>query len=194
MKPVKTPKINDPIKSLYKFSIPKPDKVRYVNWKLSKYWVKTVNTEESNYGILTGKTNGIIVLDIDTKDEGVEEFNKYIERYDDPDTYQVQSRTGGYHYYFKYTHSDPDVEVLLRRFTNSSKYRGKGLDIRTDGGYIVGPGSYVHDQKDGISGTYKVINNVPILEMPKTLVEWLTITGPDTIPTSQLHASVVVVI
>jgi len=182
IKTVKTAKINDPIKSLYKFSIPKPHKVRYVNWKLSKYWVKAIDTEESNYGILTGKTNGIIVLDIDTKDEGIEEFNKYIERYDDPDTYQVQTRAGGYHYYFKYTHTDPDISVLLRRLTNKSKYRGKGLDIRTDGGYIVGPGSYVHDEKDGISGTYTVVNNVPIIEMPQTLVEWLTIVGPDVIP------------
>ena len=109
----------------------------------------------------------IIVLDIDTKDEGIEEFNKYILEFGPSvlSTYTVRSWSGGYHYYFNY---DPNNYNMVNYLTNSSGYRGKGLDIRTKGGFIIGPGSVVNGQE------YKVINQGSIMDMPDTLIDWLT--------------------
>jgi len=118
-----------------------------------------------NYGIPTGPRNMIIVVDVDTKDEGIEEFNKYILEFGPLNTFTVQSWSGGYHYFFNY---DPNNYKMVNYLTNSSGYRGKGLDIRTKGGFIIGPGSVVNGQE------YKVINQAPIMDMPDTLIDWLT--------------------
>jgi hypothetical protein len=48
---------------------------------------------------LTGKINNIIVLDVDEKDEGIEEFNKYIIEYGEPQTITQKTPSGGYHYF-----------------------------------------------------------------------------------------------
>ena len=91
-----------------------------------------------NIGLLTGKLNNIIVLDVDEKDNGIEEFKLYIAEYGEPMTVKKKTPNNGYHYIFEYSHSDPDMQFLIdNSLTNSSKYRGVGLDIRTNGGFIV---------------------------------------------------------
>ena len=50
---------------------------------------------------------------------------------------------------------------------NRTKYRGKGVDVRTDGGYVVGPPSVV----GGVP--YQVSNDARPIDMPASLVEWL---------------------
>ena len=52
---------------------------------------------------------------------------------------------------------------------NASGYRNAGLDIRTNGGLIILAGSSVYNV-----GHYEVIRDVPLIEMPLTLLEWLT--------------------
>ena len=54
---------------------------------------------KGNYGIITGKKNNLIVLDIDVKDDGLDEFNKYLLCHAKPETYTVQTPSGGFHYY-----------------------------------------------------------------------------------------------
>lgn len=85
-------------------------------------------TQGGNYGIQTGTPSGIDVLDVDAPDIY-------------PDLiHDLQARTAwvktsrGFHFYFKH---NPRV--------NRNKVDvGIHLDIRTDGGYIVGPGS-IHE-------------------------------------------------
>lgn len=121
-----------------------------------------------NYGIITGPINNLIVLDIDIKNDGLVEFNKYISEFGDPETFKVRSPSGGLHYYFKFTgYNDNDQYIINNSLTNRSGYRGKGIDIRTKGGYIVGPGSQIH-QND-----YKIINTSNIDLMPTSLINWL---------------------
>jgi hypothetical protein len=130
------------------------------------------NTAIQNYtghhGIITGKRNNLIVLVIDNKDEGIQEFEQYIEQFSEPDTFKVRTQGGGYHYYFNYKVTDPDANFLIENYiTNSAKYRGKGIDIRTNGGFIVAPRCKIFDK------AYEIVNHVPIIDMPTTLCEWL---------------------
>ena len=55
-----------------------------------------------NVGIPTGRVNNLLVVDIDIKDEGEIEFNKYITMYGDIPTLKIQTPSGGYHFYFNY--------------------------------------------------------------------------------------------
>ena len=59
-------------------------------------------------------------------------------------------------------------------FKNSSKYRGVGIDIRSDGGYIVAPPS-IREGKP-----YKIINNTKPLDIPASLIQFL-IVGKDAV-------------
>ena len=123
---------------------------------------------KSNYGILTGSKNNLIVLDVDVKDNGLEEFNEYIKTFGNIDTYTVRTPSGGLHLYFNYTsQKDADNYYLRNYLKTSSKYRGKGLDIRSDGGYIVGVDSKINGR------SYSVIRNTAINDIPSSLVEWL---------------------
>ena len=95
-----------------------------------------------NTGIPTGTRNNLLVVDLDVKDDGVEEFKKYIQEHGKPETLHVTTPTGGEHYYFNYAHPDPGTHQIIQKFlNNSTKFRGKGIDIRSEGGYIVGPPS-----------------------------------------------------
>lgn len=87
---------------------------------------------QSNIGIVTGETSGIIVLDVDAKNRGVESLATLEEKYGAlPDTPQCLSGGGGVHYYFKY----PNFRVQNLVGIES------GIDIRGDGGFIVAPES-----------------------------------------------------
>lgn len=82
-------------------------------------------TPNANIGIVTGAISGLVVLDLDD-DEAIAEA----ERRGLPDTLMV--RTGkGQHVYFRH----PGYKI-----TNRAGFL-PGMDIRGDGGYIVGPGS-----------------------------------------------------
>ena len=122
------------------------------------------NTPKHNYGILTGKRNKLIVLDVDSKDDGVKELQKYLREHGALNTYTVSTPSGGFHYYFNY---DPQNYLMTTYLTNRTKYRNCGLDIRTNGGYVVGAGSVV----DGRA--YEIHNRAPIGDMPDSLITWL---------------------
>ena len=106
------------------------------------------------YGILTGR--GFFVLDVDHANGekvGHASLQALEEKYGDlPETYTVRTPTGGLHLYFR---GD------ARTGTNTP---GQDLDIRGDGGQVLGPGSK-HPQ----GGTYDIENDSPVAEAP----DWL---------------------
>jgi hypothetical protein len=64
-------------------------------WKLQEN--RTKHEIKGNYGIITGKANNLLILDIDNKEKydkrsrilyrhGVEEFAKYVAEFGEPDT------------------------------------------------------------------------------------------------------------
>ena len=78
-----------------------------------------------NVGIVTGNLSNIIVVDADSED-AVAFMDKH-----HPSPWRV-STTRGQHYYFKH----PGIKIK-----NGVHLLGMALDVRGDGGYVVGPGS-----------------------------------------------------
>lgn len=155
---------------LQKFHVIKNKKEPATKWTDSNNYKKVIDVTKYNIGLPTGKINNIIVLDIDYKDDGIDEFNKYIKLYGDINTFKVKSPNNGYHYYFLYKHSDESIQHLIdESLKNSSKYRGKGIDIRSNGGYIVGPNSTINGKM------YEIINDINPIEIPENLIKWLLI-------------------
>jgi hypothetical protein len=162
----------------YKVKVKKGTKNGFTcKWSDKSKWTKTINFKKYNGAILTGSVNNLIVLDVDVskkKDEvkadGITEFDKYIEQYGEPLTYKVKTPSGGFHYYFKFENSDIAAKQIIKdSLPNASGYRNAGLDIRTNGGLIIMAGSTIYNV-----GHYEVIRDVPLIEMPLTLLEWLT--------------------
>lgn len=111
----------------------------------------------ANIGIATGPQSGVWVLDVDVKDNGMEEFTRIV-RENGPfqDTPFQKTGSGGLHYFFTY-----DERV---------KSRGRclpGIDVRSDGGLII-----VSPSING-NGAYEWINdlNTPIAKSPEWLIE-----------------------
>lgn len=84
-----------------------------------------------NFGILTGKMSGIVVVDIDIRENGISNWLEMIQGYQMEETFVVETGSGGYHIYYQY---DP-------RLSSSRKLTGLGIDFKSDGGQVVAPGS-----------------------------------------------------
>jgi hypothetical protein len=90
----------------------------------------------SNIGVGTGSSSGLVVLDVDPKNDGLVSLNTLVaENGPLPATVCVSTGGNGLHYYFKH----PGGKI-----PNSVGRLGRGLDVRADGGYVVAPPS-VHD-------------------------------------------------
>jgi putative DNA primase/helicase len=97
---------------------------------------------EANVGILAGADSGIVVLDVDPRNEGDISITTWIEEHGMWDeTLEANTGGGGKHIVFQH----PGVA-----FKNSASVLGAGLDIKTDGGqFIVEPSTHAS------GGTYK---------------------------------------
>lgn len=111
------------------------------------------------YGIQTGRFNGIFVVDLDAseKKNGVAALVALAAGRPIPDTLSVLTPSGGVHLYFRLP---PDAHV-----PNSRSQLGPGIDIRGEGGYVVGPGS---PHKSG--GLYQEVL-APLADPPDWLLE-----------------------
>ncbi len=105
--------------------------------QIALWWEKW---PDANLGILTGQDSGLLVLDVDGEDGKASLQALTAARGSLPKTLCAKTgRTGtdgkrkGCHYYFR-----APVGAAIR---NSSGALGKGLDIKTDGGYVVAPPS-----------------------------------------------------
>jgi hypothetical protein len=159
------------LKKVAKFELLPNSKLPACKWSDKKNHVYDGRLQENkNYGIITGKLNNLLVLDIDVKDHGLEEWKKYIERNGEPNTVTVSTPSGGLHYYFLYHSKNEANEQLLRDYLyTQTKLRNVGIDIRSDGGYVVGPHSIINNKQYLLGNSAK--NN--IIEMPTELILWL---------------------
>ena len=157
------------IQNYFKFPLIKNSKLPVVKWSKKENLTKEpIDTSKYNIGIPTGTINNLLVVAIDTKDNGIEEFQMYVSQFGEPNTYKQSSPNGGYHYFLKFTSSITSDNYLIQNcLTTSSKYRGCGIDIRANGGYIVSAPSSIN----GID--YKVINDIEPVEIPSTLITFL---------------------
>ncbi|MEW2353066.1 bifunctional DNA primase/polymerase [Spirillospora sp. NPDC029432] len=137
-----------------------------------------------NVGIACGPS-GLVVIDLDVPkpgqippdewampgvNEGADVLAVLCERHGQPfpcDTFTVTTRRGGMHLYF--------TAPAGIRLTNTSDEHGNGLgwkiDTRAEGGYVVGPGSFV-DLPDG-TGPYEAVHTPAPAPLPGWLAERL---------------------
>ena len=95
---------------------------------------------EMNYGVLTGKPSGVVVIDYDIYKLPVDEqtaFRKSIREFSGPDCGIVETASGGFHSYYAFN------EETMGNWKCNAGLEGF-IDVRTTGGYVVGPGSYVN--------------------------------------------------
>ncbi len=108
---------------------------------------------------------GLLVIDVDAKKGGLETYDQLDELMDLPVTRMHRTPTGGLHMLYRLPEGHPGVP-------NSVETLGKGLDIRSTGGYIVAPGSTVE------AGEYTVGFPGDIALAPAWLVERLGRVAP----------------
>ncbi|HEX8559639.1 MAG TPA: bifunctional DNA primase/polymerase [Pyrinomonadaceae bacterium] len=83
----------------------------------------------ANVGLAMGRKSGLVAVDVDPRAGGDASLCELIERYGElPNTLEVVTGGGGAHIFF----SHPGVT-----FKNSASVLGEGLDVKTDGGYVV---------------------------------------------------------
>lgn len=112
-----------------------------------------------NVGIATGKASRIVVIDIDPKHGGTKEAVDALAG-EVVATREHRTRSGGTHLVFRY----PDG---VDHIGNSVGKLAPGIDVRADGGYIVGPTSTIDD------GSYDVSNDLPCADLPPRILNLL---------------------
>lgn len=121
------------------------------NWKeiattdqnIIAQWSQNYSHKIKFWGVPCGARNGILVLDVDVKDNGFETLKKYYL----PLTMSQPTRSGGRHYIFKYPNDG-------KHYGNRVKF-DNGLDIRGEDGYII----------------YYGTDNTPLADAPSWLLE-----------------------
>jgi hypothetical protein len=108
-----------------------------VQWSNPKTHSKSINSNYYNVGLLTGRINNIIVVDVDVKDNGVEEMEKYIAIHGPLKTIRQNTPNGGYHLIFKYTSTSSNDQYLIDNYLKTDRAYRNGIDIRSNKGYIV---------------------------------------------------------
>lgn len=144
---------------------------------INSWWART---PDANIGIATGTVSGIAVVDIDVKNKAPGKKNIKIIKGLVPKTLTVRTPSGGWHYYYSTKEALPSRNGFL-----------KGIDVKADGGYIVGAGSeidgkkYLADDfrmveissglapliKNGIAPTVEKINHAPIRHGRRKIIE-----------------------
>ena len=150
------------------FPISPGSKIPYKNTSGVKEATTSVQTIEqwfndypdANWAMAAGKGSGILVLDIDPRNGGLDSIQAEIKKYGaPPKTPTVKTGGGGYHFYYRYPNFSniKNGEIL------------PGVDIKTDGGYVLIPGSVTDDVytwAKGLSNT-----EINLAELPGWIVE-----------------------
>ena len=95
------------------------------SWTKKENWIlEDINLNNYNYGILCGKVNNLIVIDLDLekykKDNrfvpsGFEKIKEYIKEFGDFDTFTVKTPSDGIHYYFQYETKNKSTNILINQ-------------------------------------------------------------------------------
>ena len=121
----------------------------------------------ANVGIITGRQSNLFVLDVDPGKGGDDSLRELEAQYGPlPNTVEVLTGKDGRHFYFQY----PGGVV-----GNSNSKLDPGLDIKTDGGYVVAPSS-THPET-GRTYEWEVAHHpddVPLVPVPQWLLDKLS--------------------
>ena len=149
--------------------------------QITKWWKKNPN---ANIGIACGQiSGGLLVIDLDERANGVSGFDSLHEWESEhgelPETARTITGKGGSHILFRVPHKESNRVDLL-----------DGVDVRSDGGYIVAPPS-IHPNGNTYQWEYDP-EEYPIADADETVLELLSVgkklvevdkfTSPDKIP------------
>jgi hypothetical protein len=99
--------------------------------------------------VQTGSRSKLLVIDVDTRADGIRSLNALQERFSElRNSFLVRSGSGGLHVYL---HSS-------RRWRSGTDLVCSGIDVRGEGGYVIGPGS---NHSSGVRYTTELLR--PIL-------------------------------
>lgn len=112
-----------------------------------------------NVGIVCGKASRIVVIDIDPKHGGKKEDVDAIAG-TSISTRTHRTPSGGLHLVFRYPDGVDHIGLSVGRLAT-------GVDVRADGGYVVGPTSVLEGR------VYSVIDDGPISDLPAQLLNRL---------------------
>jgi Bifunctional DNA primase/polymerase, N-terminal len=112
----------------------------------------------ANIGIATGATSGFLVVDIDPRNGGADTIARLAGsgRVFPPDCPEARTGNGGRHLFFAF---DPAIKTSKNRL-------GIGIDIKSDGGYVVGAPSVIAASEQGPGGQYRWVRK-PSLHLPR---------------------------
>lgn len=135
--------------------------VFWKNWEMSN-WQDSDYSSSTGYGILTERAD-LIVIDCDVKGDvdGLDSFLDlcYRNNYDpDEHTLSVNTPSGGRHYYFL---AHQKYESGASRIRSSVSKILPGVDVRADGGYIVGFGSVIDNGSYTLASSVRAVDQVP---------------------------------
>ena len=133
-----------------------------------------------NMGVATGAVSGVFVLDCDSTLARVEAEARGV-----PDTLTVATPRGT-HFYFRH----PGYPISNRAGRTWTGGAVDGWDIRGDGGFVVGPGSFFQPTaaelaKGKVPGAYTIERDAPVADAPAWLLALL--------PRAAVHAPAPVV-
>lgn len=124
--------------------------------RIKEWWS---SEPEFNIGVATG--GGLVVLDVDVKDgkDGAASLDYMRAVHDLPETFEVETPSGGRHVYLRCADVFHNSVDKLNEFP--------GIDIRADGGYVVGPGSNLGE------GVYRTVGGDPdrVADIPASVAE-----------------------
>ena len=140
----------DMLKNMFKIRLKSNQKTPAQKWKNRALWSK--NRTTTNYAIMTGPENDLLVVDIDYKLKPDDFFFKFLKK-----TFTVETRKG-FHLYYKYT-----TDLFEGKNTVCNI---EGIDTRAKSGYVVGPGSQYKNSQ------YIIYNNTQITSIPQEMIDY----------------------
>jgi len=138
-------------------------------------WPHKATCDRDILGVLWGKwpdanvaihCEGLLVIDADVKNEGLHSLKLLDLTYGLPETLTTVTPTGGRHLFYRLPEGHSGV-------SNTVGSLGRGLDIRSTGGYVIAPGSEV------AAGNYSFEADVGIQPAPEWLIDKLGVSAPD---------------
>lgn len=132
---------------------------RFQSERASEGEIRRWFAEDQNIAIITGLVSGVVVVDSDT--ERAEEWA----RWHLPRTPWRVRTAKGWHRYYRH----PGVKVA-NKVRIGSEYQQLALDVRGDGGFVIGPGS-VHES----GARYEPIGDwtISVPDLPAFQVDWV---------------------
>jgi len=123
-----------------------------VGWQ--NYEVPTFEGWSWNVGIKTGRAYGLFVVDVDSETS----WQELTAKYGPVECYNVVRTSSGYHYYFSYPETGD--------WKSGASVLADGVDIRADGGYVVGPPS-----KHASGATYEWVKRGALQPPPQWVLD-----------------------